>query len=169
MTRDQVIEAYEDLLRPIALSLKERLPASIEVDDLVHWGWFGLSDAADRYDEKRADSFESYVRLKIRGRMLDEARKEYRDATHEQVDENVYQLRASEPLPDAIVEGEQTLEQLARAIDTLSERQKKVIVLRFDRGLTQQEAGEELGISQVSAHHLEARAVAALRKVMLTA
>lgn len=56
---------------------------------------------------------------------------------------------------------------LRMALDELPEKEKKVILLRFFRGLTQQQAAGILGISQVQVSRIERRAVVTLREKIL--
>ena len=44
-------EEYIPIVRRHALSLRVRLPASIELDDLVQAGYLGLLEAMQRFDE----------------------------------------------------------------------------------------------------------------------
>jgi RNA polymerase sporulation-specific sigma factor len=55
---------------------------------------------------------------------------------------------------------------LRTAVETLPEKEKKVIALRFYHGLTQSDCARILRISQVQVSRLERRAVEALRLVM---
>jgi RNA polymerase sigma factor for flagellar operon FliA len=54
--------------------MKAKLPASVEVDDLIQAGMIGLLDAISRYEEDHGAQFETYAVLRIRGAMLDELR-----------------------------------------------------------------------------------------------
>lgn len=71
--RNDVIEQYAPLVRRIAYRLVSRLPANVELDDLVSAGVFGLIDAAEKYEESMG-VFEYYASIRIRGAMLDELR-----------------------------------------------------------------------------------------------
>ena len=64
---------------------------------------------------------------------------------------------------------ERMLEQIAlrAAVASLPERERAVIRLRYDRGLTQQRCAALLGISQVQVSRLERRAVEHLREQFL--
>ncbi|WP_454690541.1 RNA polymerase sigma factor FliA [Achromobacter aloeverae] len=65
---------YAPLVRKLALQLLARLPASVELDDLIQAGMIGLLDAARRYQETADAQFETYATTRIRGAMLDELR-----------------------------------------------------------------------------------------------
>ncbi len=62
------------LVKKIAYLLKAKLPASVEVDDLVQVGMMGLLDALNRYEDTHGAQFETYAAQRIRGAMLDELR-----------------------------------------------------------------------------------------------
>lgn len=72
---DEVVERYAPLVKRIAHHLLLRMPASVQVDDLVQSGMIGLIEAARKYDVSKGASFETYAGIRIRGSMLDEVRK----------------------------------------------------------------------------------------------
>lgn len=63
------------LVRKIALHLAGRLPASVEVDDLIQAGMLGLLEAASAFDASQGASFETFAGIRIRGAMIDELRR----------------------------------------------------------------------------------------------
>ncbi|MEL6868213.1 MAG: RNA polymerase sigma factor FliA [Pseudomonadota bacterium] len=63
------------LVKRIAHHIMAKLPASIELDDLIQAGMLGLIEAASHYDPSRGASFETYAGIRIRGSILDEVRK----------------------------------------------------------------------------------------------
>ncbi|HEY0297088.1 MAG TPA: RNA polymerase sigma factor FliA [Bordetella sp.] len=65
---------YTPLVRKLALQLLARLPASVQLDDLIQAGMIGLLDAMRRYQESPEAQFETYATARIRGAMLDELR-----------------------------------------------------------------------------------------------
>ena len=62
-------------MKRIAYHLAGRLPASVEVSDLIQAGMLGLLEAAANYTADRGASFETYAGIRIRGAMLDALRK----------------------------------------------------------------------------------------------
>ncbi len=65
---------FAPLVKRIAYQLASKLPASVQVDDLMQAGMLGLLDAMDHYDESHGAQFETYASQRIRGAMLDELR-----------------------------------------------------------------------------------------------
>jgi len=61
-------------IEKVARRLARRLPAHVEIDDLVSSGVIGLMEAAERFDPKRVDRFEAFAEFRIRGAMLDDLR-----------------------------------------------------------------------------------------------
>lgn len=74
MQRDAMVARHAGLVRKLALRLASRLPASVDLDDLVQAGMMGLLDAVTRYREVPTAQFETYATQRIRGAMLDELR-----------------------------------------------------------------------------------------------
>lgn len=65
---------YLPLVRRQALSLQVRLPASIELDDLIQAGTVGLLEALSRFDASQGATFATFASQRIRGAMMDELR-----------------------------------------------------------------------------------------------
>lgn len=72
---DALIRQHAELVKRIAYHLVSRLPASVDVDDLIQAGMIGLLEAAKHYDDSMGASFETYAGIRVRGAMLDEVRK----------------------------------------------------------------------------------------------
>lgn len=71
----EVVEKHANLVKRIARHLSARMPASVQVDDLVQAGMVGLLEAAGKYDASKGASFETFAGIRIRGAMLDEIRR----------------------------------------------------------------------------------------------
>lgn len=65
---------YAPLVRRIAHQMIARLPANVELDDMIQAGMMGLMDAVGRFEESQGTQFEVYAASRIRGAMLDELR-----------------------------------------------------------------------------------------------
>jgi hypothetical protein len=51
-----------------------KLPANVELDDLIQVGMIGLPDARSRFDAAQGVQFETFATQRNRGAMLDELR-----------------------------------------------------------------------------------------------
>lgn len=74
LDKEQCLTQFAPLVKRIAYHLMVRLPASVQVDDLIQVGMIGLLDAASNYDGAQGAQFETYAVQRIRGAMLDELR-----------------------------------------------------------------------------------------------
>lgn len=73
--REKIILEYAPLVKLVAGRLSMYLGYSVEFDDLVGYGIFGLIDAIDKFDMLKEVKFETYASLRIRGAILDQIRK----------------------------------------------------------------------------------------------
>ena len=70
-----LVQTHGPLVKRIALHLFSRLPASVQLDDLMQAGMIGLLEAAQHYDDTQGASFETFAGIRIRGAMIDELRR----------------------------------------------------------------------------------------------
>lgn len=115
-SQEEQIAKYAPLVKRIAYHMMARLPASVEVDDLIQVGLIGLMDAVSRFDGSQGAQFESYATQRIRGAMLDE-------------------LREADWLPRHV---RQKSRQIETAIHTLQQR--------LGKPPTEKEISEQMGI-----------------------
>ena len=123
-TRDQLVLEYAPLIKYIAQKIAARLPANIELDDLMSSGVIGLMDAIEKYDATRDNKFKTYAEFRIRGAILDE-------------------LRAQDWVPRSVREKAKQLERVYSKI----EQQR-------GRHATDEEVCEELGLTQDEYHDM---------------
>ena len=123
-TRDKLILEYAPLIKYISQKIAARLPANIELDDLMSSGVIGLMDAIEKYDSTRDNKFKTYAEFRIRGAILDE-------------------LRAQDWVPRSVREKAKQLERCYAKIEQLKGRQA-----------TDEEVCEELGIDQNEFHDM---------------
>ncbi len=117
--RDALIIKYLPLVKYIA----GRIPnvnsnKTIEFDDLVCYGKFGLIDAVSKYDPTKGIKFNTYALTRIRGQIYDE-------------------LRTLDPLPRTIRQRSKIIEESRRKLET-----------RYGRDITQQEIIDDTGMSE---------------------
>jgi RNA polymerase sigma factor for flagellar operon FliA len=68
------IERYSPMVKRMAHHMMARLPASVQLTDMIQAGLIGLMDAVSRYEESQGVQFEAYASQRIRGAMIDELR-----------------------------------------------------------------------------------------------
>ena len=69
--KDKLVETYMPLVRSVAEQLALRLPRTVDEEDLMSAGVFGLFKAIENFDPERNVRFETYCRLRVRGAMID--------------------------------------------------------------------------------------------------
>ena len=74
LDRDALIRKHTPLVRQLAHHMMGKLPASVEVDDLIQAGLIGLSEALSRFVDNQGVQFETFAGQRIRGAMIDELR-----------------------------------------------------------------------------------------------
>jgi RNA polymerase sigma factor for flagellar operon FliA len=69
--RELLITECLPLVKFVAYRISSRLPAHVEVDDLIHSGILGLMDAIKKFEPGRNVKFKTYAEQRIRGAILD--------------------------------------------------------------------------------------------------
>jgi len=72
--RDRLVMAHVSLVKALAQRLAQRLPAQVELNELVSVGVLGLVEAANRYQPSLGVPFDAFARRRIHGAMLDALR-----------------------------------------------------------------------------------------------
>src|SRR5215472_4175684 len=71
-----LLEDYLPVVRSIVYRMKQKLPDTIEADELHSIGLSGLVAAAQRYQPSQRNTFAGYAATRIRGAILDELRRQ---------------------------------------------------------------------------------------------
>lgn len=72
--RNELMLRYQPLVLYHSKRLASRLPAEVDLEDLISEGNFGLMDALDAFDPSRNISFKTFCATRIRGAILDHLR-----------------------------------------------------------------------------------------------
>jgi RNA polymerase sigma factor for flagellar operon FliA len=113
---DSYLADYAPLVKRIAHYMMAKLPASVDIDDVIQTGMLGLLDAINRYDDAHGAQFETYAAQRIRGAILDG-------------------LRQMDWLPRSL---RRDMRQIESAIGKLEQR--------FGRPPTEHELADEMGL-----------------------
>lgn len=224
--REKIILEYASLVKVVAGRLSMYLGYSVEYEDMVSYGVFGLIDAIDKFDMAKEVKFETYASLRIRGAILDQIRKmdwiprtirqrqkqidsvmkeieqrTGREASDEEVasglgisqDEFIEwqsQLKANNIIslneyveqgsdissdksstgsfeaPEAVIEKSELKEMLEQALELLTEKEKKVILLYYYEDLTLKEISRVLEVSESRISQLHTKALQKMKTKM---
>jgi RNA polymerase sigma factor FliA len=72
--REEALLRQMPFVNRLARHMRRRLPASIELNDLVSAGTIGLMEAMAKFDPERNVDFDRYAKSRIRGAMVDSLR-----------------------------------------------------------------------------------------------
>jgi len=152
--------AMAPLVKQVASEMRHRLPAHVEMDDLVSAGTLELVDALRKFDPSRKVKLESYARHRIKGgildalRSLDPATRDMRRRTR-RVEETYHLLEATLGRP---VKDEEIAQALGISLKAWHRWAREIHALPFG-GWRRREtatartrpAGEELGTATLQA------------------
>ncbi|MBV8343579.1 MAG: FliA/WhiG family RNA polymerase sigma factor [Candidatus Eremiobacteraeota bacterium] len=74
LSREEAVHKYLHLVKYVAGRISVNLPASVDINDLINDGVFGLIDAIEKYDSSRTVKFETYAITRINGAIIDALR-----------------------------------------------------------------------------------------------
>jgi len=121
--KTQILKDHLLMVNKLAYQLKAKLPANVEVDDLIQAGMIGLLDALGRYEDTQQAQFETYASQRIRGAMLDELRS--MDWLPRNVRQNMRKIEAAIAEVQQQVGRQPTEIEIAKKLDlTIDEYQK---------------------------------------------
>ena len=123
--RNRLIEHYLHLVKYIAERTHSRLPAEVELDDLISAGVKGLMEAVEAFDLSKGVKFETYSSQRIRGAIFDE-------------------LRAMDWVP-----------RIVRVRTSKVDRARKALEMEYGRKPTDDEVAASLGVTSQEYKKLE--------------
>ncbi|HYP98564.1 MAG TPA: sigma-70 family RNA polymerase sigma factor [Polyangiaceae bacterium] len=189
----QLLVQYEPLVRKIAGGFQRKLPRNVLREDLIAAGMSGLWDAIRRHPDGPSESFEWYVRVRIRGAILDELRaqdwlpRRARAAAEAASGTDAYvpppavvrfddvseweqnRCLADASSSEAAVAAKFAQETLAKAVEQLPERERHIVSQHYFRGVKFKDLGAELGVSEPRISQLHSRAIQRLKAIIKSA
>jgi RNA polymerase sigma factor FliA len=191
-----LITKYSGLVRQIAGGFQRKLPRNVLRDDLIAAGMSGLWDAVRKHGHEQTENFDWYVRVRIRGAILDELRaqdwlpRRARAAAAEAAQaagkrpctpvvlrfddvsetEQARCLTAGESTnTEKAVEARLVKATLTKAMDQLPERERRIVSMHYFRGVKFKDLGEMLGVSEPRISQLHSRAMTRLKGILESA
>lgn len=183
----ELMTAYAPVVRQIVGGFQRKLPRNVLRDDLIAAGTAGLWDAIRRHGDKPDEGFDWYVRVRIRGAILDELRAQdwlprrmravevseqgapavvrFDDVSDWEQSKSLAVASSSEDL----IERKIVSASLVRAVEQLPERERHIVASHYFEGRKFKDLGAELGVSEPRISQLHARAMARLRDIMAAA
>lgn len=224
--REKIILEYAPLVKVVAGRLSMYLGYSVEYDDMVSYGVFGLIDAIDKFDMTKEVKFETYASLRIRGAILDQIRKmdwiprtirqrqKQIDAAMKEIEQSTGREAKDEEIaaklgitedefldwqsqmkvnnivslneyveqgsdipsdknttggfesPESVIEKSELKEVLEEALELLTEKEKKVVLLYYYEELTLKEISRVLEVSESRISQLHTKALQKMKTKM---
>ena len=152
-------------VRSVAWSLVPNVSPHVHVADLISEGYVGLLEAAARFDPDRGTKFLTYAWPRIKGRMLDHAKTEWRHHAH---GIRIAGDRDKLQTPEQQVLAAEERNLLKAALDSLSAR-KRMLMTKLLKGSSLAEAARTVAISNGRASRLRGMAHEELRKALAAA
>lgn len=143
--------------------LQRRFISESEVEDIVQECYCRLAQLSDfrKIDEPRAYLFT------IARRLAQHQRKRASVVRMEALDDfDGIQVQDDTPGPDRIAAGRQELRRAQAALATLSERARRIFIMRRVDGLSQKEIAATLGVSEAVVENDASRSLRAILKYM---
>jgi RNA polymerase sigma factor for flagellar operon FliA len=113
--RNALVERYLHIVRFVAERIFNKLPSSVDFDDLTSAGIFGLFNAIDGYDFERGTKFETYCAARVRGAILDELRSQ--DWVPRLIRARANRIQATYEELEAKLQRDPTKEEMAACLD----------------------------------------------------
>lgn len=154
--REKIILEYAGLVKIVAGRLSMYLGYTVEYDDLVGYGIFGLIDAIDKFDYNKGVKFETYATLRIRGAILDQIRKmDWLPRTIRQKQKKIEQALQKISLSGREASMQELAEELGISLDELDDWQNQTqmnTIMSLDEYLEQ---GTEIRMNSETNTHFE--------------
>lgn len=172
---------YRHLVHKIVSGFQRKVPRNILRDDLVAAGMRGLWDALRKHPDGGDESFEWYVRVRIRGAIIDELRSQ--DwlprraraisgdiAIVREDDIDPAELRAAQVANDVaadeLIDRGRQREQLLGLVNFLPQRLRIIAVEHYFNGRKLKDLAVDLGVSEPRISQLKSRLISNLQQAM---
>lgn len=169
--RDQLIEAYLPLVESVARRVFVARRTGLDLDDLVGIGVLGLVDSLRRFDPDRGVAFSVFAGTRIRGAIMDECRKlnSAKRAARALVANGDFDRPPGldpsatggildgliDPRSRGSIDAFERREMIGYLTETLTARERRLLMLYYGRGATMREVADRMGLSvpRISALH----------------
>lgn len=190
---EELIAQFTPVVQKIVGGFQRKLPRNVLREDLLAAGMIGLWDAIQRHGADADDGFEWYVRVRVRGAILDELRAQDWLPRRLRATVSAASEGSEGSIPPSVVRlddvsefeqgrclslpasGETELcerddqRELEDAIDQLPERERHIVREHYFKGVRFKDLSAELGVSEPRISQLHTRAMQRLRDLMVSA
>lgn len=184
MTNEELVKLYTPLVRKIAGGFQRKLPRNVLREDIIQAGMLGLWDAIRRRPDTIDTHFEQYIRIRVRGAILDELRSEdwlprrlrdridREEGTTASVSmvrfDDVSEWEQNKALKsthqEEQVELSREVQILISVLERLPARERMIMEAHYIKGVKFTDLAKELGVSEPRISQLHSRAVARVKE-----
>lgn len=189
--RNEIVLMYMDLVKMIAVSMRNIYTGYAESDDIINEGVIALMAAIDGFDPEKNVKFETYAGIRIKGAVIDYLRKLDRvprtlRKLSKQLDDNFARLNselcrtptdeellyednldenisASSETADAKMYEREKKQVIADAVATLPEKEKQVVTMYYYERLKYSEIAKVMSITQSRVCQIHSKAMLTLK------
>jgi RNA polymerase sigma-70 factor (ECF subfamily) len=175
---DRLLALHRGFLRKlIELRLDRKMRARVDASDVVQEAQLEAARRIDDYLQRRPMPFHVWLQKTAYENLLRNHRQHVEAACRSVENEAplpegssiqlAHHLLGNGPTPSQEVREQELAQQLRQAVARLSEDEREILLLRNFEGLTNEEAGQVLGIEAGAASKRYTRSLLRLRKLML--
>lgn len=154
--RDEIYVSYHE---KVAAYVRTRITDQYAAEDVVSEVFLKVYQKLESYDESRA-SLSTWIYTITRNTVIDYYKK--KKTLNVFADE----ITEAEEIPDEMPADEELLEDLANALEKLSERERDLIILHYYKGYTLKQIADMMGMSYINAKVIHAKTLSALRRLL---
>jgi RNA polymerase sigma-70 factor (ECF subfamily) len=150
---------FDHYHEPVYRYVVSRVHRPTDAEDLTQLVFVKALEALPRY-EARGIPFGGWLFRLARNTVIDFVRTRHEHSELDMVRERM----TGDAGPDDVAATREQLDEVAAALETLTDEQREAIALRFFAGLSAREAAEAMGKQEGTVRGLQFRAIAALRR-----
>lgn len=160
--QEQVYIDYKDRVNSY---IKGKVSNCHDAEDLLSSIFLKVYKNLDGYDSEKA-SLSTWIYTISHNEVCNYYRAKSKHGYTEEIDKIVRLSQEQEPFVEKLIK-EEEIEDLAKALEQLPERERDIIILRFYHGYTPAEVGDLMKISYSNCKFLQHRAIKKLKSIMI--
>lgn len=149
--------------RDLRIWLQRRLVAAADVEDIVQECYCRLAQLSDVTHVTLPRAYLFTMARNLAQRQRQRARVVRIETMTDMMDD---QMESDQPSPEQVAAARQELDRVQAAISTLSDRARRIFLMRKVEGLTQKEIAQALGVSEAVVENDASRSLRAILKLL---
>lgn len=170
-----LVASYGQRIEKMGRGFRQRHMPALGAEDLAQAGYIAMLGAAKRFDPTRGVPFGAFLQTRLKGAMRDALRVEARQSKRDRMESPSARQEPGErdlaaeivshaAPPGAGAERRKIAAMLTRALDVLSPRERRIIIMVYVECRTQREVGELMHLTPGRICQLQSGACAKMRE-----